>query len=112
MRFLTMYSAPFNGGCGVPLSEQQIATLNKSIEEGKKSGKLIETLGLMPPTQGAQVSISDQEISVTDGPFIEAKEFVGGFAIFEFASKEEAIESAKSFLQLMGAGTVEIRQIM
>ena len=56
--------------------------------------------GLMPIAMGAQVRIKDGQLSVVDGPFVEAKEVIGGYAIFELRDKEEAVASAKEFMQL------------
>ena len=54
----------------------------------------------MPLATGAQVRIADGKLSVIDGPFVEAKEVVGGYAIFELRDKEEAVAMAKEFMQL------------
>ena len=71
----------------------------------------------MPLATGAQVRIRDGELSVIDGPFVEAKEVIGGYAVFELRDKEEALASAKEFMQLhkdlMPAweGTCELRAL-
>ena len=65
-----------------------------------KAGRMIEDGGLAPLSAGAQVGIAGGKLSVVDGPFVEAKEVVGGFAIFELPGKEEAIASAVAFMQL------------
>jgi hypothetical protein len=54
----------------------------------------------MPLAMGAQVRITDGQLSVLDGPFVEAKEVIGGYAIFELPGKEEAVASAVEFMQL------------
>jgi len=56
--------------------------------------------GLMPLATGAQVRITDGQLSVVDGPFAEAKGVIGGYAIFELPGKEEALAAAKEFMQL------------
>jgi hypothetical protein len=61
---------------------------------------MIDSGGLTPVSMGAQVTIADGKLSVTDGPFVEAKEVVGGYAIFELRDKEEALAMAKEFMQL------------
>ena len=61
---------------------------------------MIDNGGLMPMAMGAQVRIKDGQLSVVDGPFVEAKEVIGGYAIFELRDKEEAVASAKEFMQL------------
>jgi hypothetical protein len=76
---------------------------------------MIDTGGLTPLADGVQVRIKDGELSVIDGPFVEAKEVVGGYAIFEFRNKEEALASAVEFMQLHRQhmpgweGTCEVR---
>ena len=76
---------------------------------------LIDTGGLMPLATGAQVRIADGKLSVVDGPFVEAKEIVGGYAIFELRDKEEAVAMGVEFMQLHKdlvpgwEGTCEVR---
>jgi hypothetical protein len=92
-----------------------IAELGK---EATEDGTMLHTGGLLP-TQvlGVRVRIDDGEITVTDGPYSEAKEVVGGFAIFEFNSKEEAVEAAVRFMELHRKywpeweGETEVRQM-
>jgi hypothetical protein len=66
---------------------------------------------------GARVRVSGGRVQVLDGPFTEAKEVIGGFAIFEYRSREEAIEAAKSFMELSRKhwpeweGEIEVRQM-
>jgi hypothetical protein len=61
---------------------------------------MLDSGGLMPVQTGAQVRIADGKLSLIDGPFVEAKEIVGGYAIFELRDKEEAIAMAREFMQL------------
>lgn len=70
------------------------------VNEGFQSGKLKETGGLKPTEYAHRVRLSGGTLTVTDGPFTEAKEVVGGYAIFEFDSDEEAVESARTFMEL------------
>ena len=65
-----------------------------------KAGRMLDNGGLMPIATGAQVRIRDGELSVIDGPFVEAKEVIGGYAVFELRNKEEALASAREFMQL------------
>jgi hypothetical protein len=76
-----------------------------------KSGWLLATEGCLPTSLGARVRRSGTKINVTDGPFTEAKEVVGGFAILKANSKQDAIELARKFLQVAGEGECELRQI-
>jgi hypothetical protein len=88
-----------------------MATMGKLIEDSMKAGFLLSTEGCLPTALGARVRRSGSKISVTDGPFTEAKEVVGGFAILKANSKQEAIEIARQFLSVVGEGECELRQI-
>lgn len=86
-------------------------------EEATRAGTLIETGGLYQSAAGARVRLSGGKIAVTDGPFTEAKEVVGGYAIYDVKSQEEAIEATSRFMELHRehwsgwVGESEIRQI-
>jgi len=89
--------------------EKLYAEMGAFIEEMTRKGVLLATGGLEPG--GVRVTSSGGEITVTDGPFTEAKEVVGGFALVEERSKEEAIELARRFRKIVGDGVSEIRQV-
>ena len=108
MRFLSLYKSVERG---VPPSQEEMAKMGKLVEEGMKSGWLLGTEGCLPSALGARVRFSDGKHTVTDGPFTESKEVIGGFAILQANSKEEAIKLAKDFLKVVGDGECELRQI-
>ena len=108
MRFLSIYKARETG---VPPTPEHIAAMGALIEESMKSGELLATEGCLPTALGARVRLSGATVTVTDGPFSEAKEVVGGFAILQANSKSEAIEMVKRFLKVAGDGECEIRQV-
>ena len=108
MRFLSIYKCVERN---TPPSKEEMDAMGKMIEEGMRSGKLVSTEGCLPAAMGARVRIDNGKISVIDGPFTESKEVIGGFAILNAKSKEEAIEYVKEFLKHMGTGETEIRQI-
>jgi hypothetical protein len=108
MKFLSIYKTVERN---TPPSQEEMTAMGKLIEEGMKAGWLLATEGCMPTTLGARVRRSGQNISVTDGPFAETKEVVGGFAILKADSKQEAIELTRQFLKLAGEGECELRQI-
>ena len=108
MRFLSIYKSVERN---TPPSQEEMAAMGKLVEEGMKAGWLVATEGCLPSSLGARVSISNGKFTVTDGPFTEAKELVGGFAILNAGSKEHAIQLAKHFLQHVGQGETEIRQL-
>lgn len=74
--------------------------MGKFIQESLKDGTLVETGGLLPSKDGVRVRLAGGKITVTDGPFTESKEVIGGWAILEAASKEEAIRVATEFMEL------------
>ena len=101
---------------GFPPKELMDA-IAKLSEEAVKAGTMIDNGGLLPTATGARVRLSDGQVTVIDRPFTEAKEVVGGYAVFELKSKEEAIEGATRFMELHKKhwpgweGETEIRQI-
>ena len=108
MRFLSIYKSRETEA---PPSPEHIARMQKLVEDGMKAGYLLATEGCLPSALGARVRISNGNFTVTDGPFVESKELIGGFAILQANSKEEAIELARQFLTVAGEGECEIRQI-
>jgi hypothetical protein len=85
--------------------------MGQLIEEGMKAGYLLAVEGCLPSTTGARVRLSNGNITVTDGPFTESKEVIGGLALIQAKSKEEAIQHLKTFLQVAGDGECELRQL-
>jgi hypothetical protein len=108
MKFLSIYTTPERN---TPPSAEEMAEMGKLIEEGFKEGWLVATEGCLPTAQGARVRRTSGKINVTDGPFTESKEVVGGFAILKANSKAEAIALARTFLQIAGDGECELRQL-
>ena len=95
-----------------------LAAMGKHAEEMAKAGILLGTGGLLPSARGARVRAADGRLSVTDGPFVESKELIGGYAILEAPSRERAIELGRQFMQIhvdvLGPayqGELEIRQM-
>ena len=108
MKFLSIYKSVERN---TPPSQEEMESMGKLIEEAMKAGWLLATEGCLPTALGARVRIDNGTLKVTDGPFTEAKEVVGGFAILQANSKQEAIELAKNFLKVVGQGECELRQI-
>jgi hypothetical protein len=107
-----------NYEAGMPPDAKLETAMDKHIDEMTKAGVLLEAVGLLPLAKGARVWAAGGKLTVTDGPFIESKEVVGGYAILRAKSKEEAVELGKAFMKLhldaLGPsyeGTVEVRQI-
>ena len=108
MRFLSIYRTKESNE---PLSPQHMAEMGKLIEEMTKAGTLLATEGCLPSSKGARVRRAAEKLTVTDGPFTEAKEVIGGFALLKANSKQEAIELTKRFLTVAGDGECELRQV-
>ncbi|MDP9342478.1 MAG: YciI family protein [Actinomycetota bacterium] len=108
MRYLSIFNAVERES---PPSPEEVQVMGELIEEMSKAGKLLTTEGCLPSARGARVRRSGEDTTVTDGPFTGAKEVVGGFAILQADSKEEAVELAKRFLDVVGDGVCEIREL-
>jgi hypothetical protein len=113
MRFMFMVRSDH---AAAPTPELMTA-MHQMAEREIKAGRMIDDGGLMPLSTGARVELAGGKLSVTDGPFVEAKEVVGGYAIFELPTKEDAIASAQAFMQLHKDhmpgwdGTCEVRAV-
>jgi hypothetical protein len=81
------------------------------VEEAVSAGVIVATGGIAPTAEGAKVSLQDGQFTVVDGPFTEAKELVGGWALMECRDMEEAIEWTKRFLNVLGAGESRVRPV-
>jgi hypothetical protein len=108
MRFLSIYKSPERN---TPPTQEEMEKMGKLIEEGMRAGWLLGTEGCLPSALGARVRLSNGNITVSDGPFTESKELVGGFAILQAKSKEEAVELVRNFLLVVGHGECELRQL-
>ncbi|HKW09805.1 MAG TPA: YciI family protein [Gemmatimonadaceae bacterium] len=109
MRYMTIYKSVESKA---PPTQEHMDAMGKFIEEIAAAGVLVRTDGLLPSSRGARVRLTDDgKITVTDGPFAETKEVVGGYAIIDVATREEAIEWTKRFLKVAGAGESEIREM-
>ena len=118
MRFMMIVKADKNYEAGAPPPPELMAAVGKLSEEMFKAGVLLDTGGLLPTSKGALINVKKGKLTVTDGPFSEAKEVIGGYAILQCKSKEEAIERARRFMQLHAdvlgpayEGELEIRQM-
>ncbi|WP_263367003.1 YciI family protein [Edaphobacter bradus] len=113
MRFLCLYKPAdvAKAEQGGPPSPAEMEKMGKYIEEQMKSGALLATEGCAPTRLGAKVRLDKGKVTVTDGPFAEAKEVVAGLAIIQAKSKAEAILGAQDFMKFAGDGEVEIRQL-
>ena len=100
MRFMAIVKATKDYEAGKPPKPELMAAMAKLSEEGIKSGRYLSGGGLLPSVQGHKVTMTGGKVRVIDGPFTEAKEVIGGFAILNYASHEEAIEGAREVLKI------------
>ena len=111
MKYLSIYTPARQSAMPPPREEMQ--AMGKFMAESIKNGSLISTGGLLPVSQGgAVVRQSRSEVTVTDGPFTEAKEMIVGWAILQANSREEVLAMTRRFLNIAGDGECELRQIM
>ncbi len=115
MKFLSIVKTPEN--LGTP-PQALLDAMDKLVQDSIKNGSVVQTGGLAGSAQGVRVRLSKGKVSVMDGPFTEAKEVLGGYAMLEAATRDEAIENAKVFLDLhrkhwpAWSGECEIREIV
>ena len=94
-----------------PPSPELMAEMGTFIEEATKAGVLLAAGGLAPLDEAIRVTYSGGKFTVVDGPFTEAKELIGGWALMEARDKDEAVEWTKRFLAIAGEGESTIRQV-
>jgi len=111
MRFLCIAKSDEKTEAGVPPDPELMATMGQFVEAMTKSGVLLATDGLHPSSKAARIRVSEGKVTVTDGPFAEAKEVIASYALIRVNSKEEAIENVTRFLKLVGGGDAEIYQV-
>ena len=117
MRYMTIVKGSENLAESGPPPAELFAEIGRLMEERVKSGKMVSFGGLKPTAAGARVRLTNGKIVTIDGPFTESKEVIGGFSIFNFASKKEALEEAQKFMEVhrrlwpTWEGEVEIREM-
>lgn len=114
MKYMIMIKSKENHG---PPPQALMDAIAKAGEEAMKAGTLVQVGGLGPTATGAQIQLRRGALNVTDGPFTEAKEVVGGFAVWDVKSKDDAIKAAVDFMELHKKhwpgfeGEAEVRQM-
>ena len=94
-----------------PPSPEDMEKMGAFVEEATKAGVIVATGGIGPTAMGVKVSLDDGQYTVVDGPFTEAKELIGGWALMECRDKDEAVEWSKRFLGVLGHGEVRVRPV-
>lgn len=118
MRFMMIVKGDADYEAGKPPSAELMAAVAKHAEDAARRGVLLDSGGLHPSARGARVNVAGGKLTVVDGPFAEAKELVGGYAVLRADSREEAIRMGREFMQIHAdilgpswSGQLEIRQM-
>jgi hypothetical protein len=117
MRFMAMVKPGKDYETGKPPSPELMAAMGKLSQENQKLGIFVMGGGLLPSAQGHKVRMAGGKITVTDGPFAETKEVIGGFAILNYATHDEAIAGARRVMEIHAQHgftdlEIELRQMM
>ncbi|HET6283971.1 MAG TPA: YciI family protein [Polyangia bacterium] len=110
MRYISLFTHEKKNN--VPPTEAEMAAMGKLIEDGMKTGWLIATEGVQFGQEGVRIhKAAGGDTTVTDGPFTEAKEVIGGYALMRAGSKAEVVELCRKFLNAVGQGTCEVHEL-
>jgi hypothetical protein len=94
-----------------PPSPELMEKMGTFMAEATTAGVIVATGGIAPTAMGAKISLKDGEFTVVDGPFTEAKELIGGWALLECRDLDEAVEWSKRFVSVLGEGEVRVRPV-
>jgi hypothetical protein len=118
MRFMMLVKGNPEYEAGKPPSAELMEAIGALAEKGFRDGTLVEQGGLLPSSAGARIRVKDGKVRVVDGPFAEARELIGGYAILNAGSKAEAIHAGSEFMELHARilgpsfeGELEVRQL-
>ena len=112
MRYMVMHYQTQQMEDGIPPTPEQQAAIGEYMQEAALSGVLLGGEGVASSAHGARIEVSDGAVRVIDGPFAEAKELIGGFAILDVSSLDEAVEHARRFALIVGTERVDIRRVI
>jgi hypothetical protein len=118
MRYMMLVKGNSDYEAGKPPSPALMEAIGALAEKGFRDGSLVEQGGLLPSSAGALIRVRDGKVKVIDGPFAEARELVGGYAILRAGSKVEAIRMGSEFMELHARvlgpsfeGELEVREL-
>ncbi len=111
MKFISIFWPDQSALAAHPPSEKEFMQMGQLIDEMKRKGVLVDTGGVMAEGTSFRVQRTGAKVSVTDGPFAEAKEVIGGFALLRVQSKDEAISLTRRFLDCAGDGISELHEV-
>jgi hypothetical protein len=112
MRFLMMHRLDESKPEAWNPSQEFIEKMGAFIQEAVDSGVLITAEGVHPSEKGSLIRRAGSKVTVTDGPFTEAKEVIGGFALINAADRAEAVALAARYAELFDEVEVEVRQVV
>ncbi len=111
MRFLGYTLASEADLPNEPPDPEVYEKMGKFVEEAVSAGVIVATGGISPTSEGVKITLTNGDYTVVDGPFTEAKELVGGWALMECRDLAEATEWSKRFLGVLGEGEVRVRPV-
>jgi hypothetical protein len=117
MRYMVIVKGSENFAASGPPPAALMEAIDTLAAEGARKGTLVSFGGLHPTSSGARMRLTNGELVTTDGPFTESKEVIGGFSILEVSSREQALEEARTFMELHRVhwpgweGEIEIRRM-
>lgn len=109
MKFIAIWKPAESGDA--PPTQAEMAAMGALIGEMMQAGVLLDTGGVMNGGASMRVRRDGDAITVTDGPFTESKEVIGGYAVFKVGSKDEAVAWTRRFLEVAGNGTSELHEL-
>jgi hypothetical protein len=112
VRYMVMHYQTQDMEDGIMPSPDKVAAIEEYMRDAAMSGVLLSGEGVFPSSAGARVEVNDGKVRVIDGPFAEAKELIGGFAIPDVDSLAEAVEHARKFALLVGSERVDVRRVV
>jgi len=113
MQFLSLVRV--NENSGKQPDERLMSDMGKLMESMMAAGYLLDTAGLRPTSEGARLKLAHGRISQVDGPFTETKEVIGGYALLEASSMDQALRLSRRFLEVHGDQweiECEVRQLV
>jgi len=110
MKFISIWK-PEATAWAAPPTQEEMAAMGALITEMMQAGVLMDTGGVMNGGLSLRVQRDGDKVTVTDGPFTESKEVVGGYAVFKVNSKDEAVAWTRRFTDLAGNGTAELHEL-
>ena len=111
MRYISIYTHEASANPPGPPSPEMMAKMGALIEEGMKAGWLLATEGVQFGSHGLRITSKGGKVTVVDGPFAEAKEVIGGYALLEAPNRDAVVALTRTFRSVAGDGICEIHEL-